>query len=128
MNHTSYIEIYEVIPQNQQNTILYKILITPEAQYLKQSSSTNTVFNSENYNIKVLNLSEIPFEKVEPIFRHSKDKNLNVQIINKKIIVYGDHNILLLNEPINFNDDIEKINLAIASSKNFLLKYKLPLF
>lgn len=128
MNHTSYIEIYEVISKNQLNTKFYKILITPETQYLKQNGSTNTIFNSEIHDIKVLHLFEIPFEKIKPIFHHSKDRILDVQIINKRIRVFGDHNILLLDEPIDFNDNIEKINLAIASSKNFLLKYKLPLF
>jgi hypothetical protein len=133
-NLFGYIQIYKsfkknLTPSGIENTCSYKILITCEEYFLnKLKTNNNSIVISEIKNIEILDTFRIEFHKLLNLFKHGRDINLEVDITDKIITVVGDSQLILFSHFIPVDYNIDKIQLKLAASNDFLNKNGLPPF
>ncbi len=123
------IEIGNLLPEGLVNKKEWKILFTPNEEYIK------TKFNydgfsliSEIKNIDIIDTFRIEFNKIFAIFSHAKNRNLIGEIKDGTLTVIGDGQKLLLLQKLPVSYNIEPTEITLKANNDFLNKYGLPPF
>ena len=107
------------------------ILVTGEKQYLKITGIVNEdcmQMASQTKFIDVITTLQIPIDCIKQIFRHAKDKILDVVIADQTINIIGDTGILYSQYISNNISNLERKEIILMGSKPWLQTNDLECF
>ncbi len=129
-----YIQIFTIefsilVPEGLINKKEYKILFTPNEEYIKNKFNYDGLqLISEIKNIDIIDTFRIEFNKIFDIFSHARNKNIIAEIKDGLLRVIGDGQKILLLQKLQVSYNIEPIEITLKANNAFLNKYGLPPF
>jgi hypothetical protein len=127
-----YIQIYtinkEILkPEGLKIIVEWKILITPNEEFVKNTINFNDYFDiTPIKNIKIYDTFRIEFDKIYCIFKNAKDKILKGYIKDKTLVIYGDHELVKLIQKLPVNYDVDTVDITLKARNDFLEQHGLP--
>ena len=128
-----FIQIYKIEkniiePDGLKTLLEWKILLTPNEEYVNNKINVNFNYISGIKNINIIDTFRIDFNKIHFVLMHARDKHLMAFIKNGILTIIGDsQKILLIQElPVLYN--IEPIEITLKANNNFLNEHGLPPF
>ncbi len=123
------IEFTNLLPEGLVNKKEWKILFTPNEEYVKNKFNYDGFsLISEIKNIDIIDTFRIEFTKIFAVFSHARNRNLIAEIKDGTLTVIGDGQKLLLLQKLPVSYNIEPIEITLKANNNFLINNGLPSF
>ncbi len=123
------IEFTNLLPEGLVNKKEWKILFTPNEEYVKNKFNYDGFsLISEIKNIDIIDTFRIDFAKIFAVFSHARNRNLIAEIKEGTLTVIGDGQKLLLLQKLPVSYNIEPIEVTLKANNDFLINNGLPSF
>ena len=134
MSIFGYIQIYTIdknilTPEGLMTTTEWKILITPNEEFVKNKINYDDYFLvCPIKNINIIDTFKIEFEKIYCIFKSARNIILKGYIKDQTLVIYGDHELVKLIQKLPVSYNVEPVDITLKATNEFLEKHGLPPF